>query len=55
MSSSQPNPARIVVWLLFVTLQERIDEKVNISRHLCLLLRYASWFIVKYTNAAKQS
>ena len=24
---------------LFVTLQERIDEKVNISRHLCLLLR----------------
>ena len=55
MSSSQPNPARIVVWLLFVTLQERIDEKVNISRHLCLLLRYASWFIVKYMNAAKQS
>ena len=31
---------------LFVTLQERIDEKVNISRHLCLLLRYGSRFIV---------
>ena len=30
---------------LFVTLQGRIDEKVNISRHLCLLLRYASRFI----------
>ena len=38
---------------LFVTLQERIDEKVNISRHLCLLLRYGSRFIVKYTKAAK--
>ena len=38
---------------LFVTLQERIDEKVNISRHLCLLLRYASWLIVNYTKAAK--
>ena len=29
---------------LFVTLQGRIDEEVNISRHLCLLLRYASRF-----------
>ena len=29
---------------LFVTLQERIDVKVNISRHLCLLLRYSSRF-----------
>ena len=38
---------------LFVTLQERIDEKVNITRHLCLLLRYGSRFIVKYTKAAK--
>ena len=38
---------------LFVTLQERIDEKVNIARHLCLLLRYGSRFIVKYTEAAK--
>ena len=40
--------SRIVVSekaFLFVTLQERIDEKVNISRHLCLLLRYASRFI----------
>ena len=47
--------SRIVVSLafLFVTLQERIDEKVNISRHLCLLLRYGSRFIVKYTKAAK--
>ena len=38
---------------LFVTLQERMDEKVNISRHFCLLLRYGSRFIVKYTKAAK--
>ena len=30
---------------LFVTLLERIDEKENILRHLCLLLRYASRFI----------
>ena len=34
----------VLLFLLFVTL-ERIDEKVNISRHLCLLLRYASRFI----------
>ena len=38
---------------LFVTLQERIDEKVNISRHLCLLLGHGSRFIVKYPKAAK--
>ena len=37
---------------LFVTLQERIDEKVNFSRYFCLLLRYASPGI-KYTKAAK--
>ena len=30
---------------LFVTLRERIEEKVNISMHLCLLWRYASRFI----------
>ena len=30
-----------------------IDEKFNISRHLCLLLQYGSRFIVKYTKAAK--
>ena len=29
----------------FVTLAERIDKKVNVSRHLRLLLRYASRFI----------
>ena len=37
--------------------QERIDEKINISRHFCLLLRYASRFLglqrVKYTKVAK--
>ena len=38
---------------LFVTLQERIDKKFNISRNLCLWLRYDSGFIVKYTKAAK--
>ena len=37
LSSSRPNPESSLIFL-FVTLLERIDEKVNISRHLCLYL-----------------
>ena len=37
LSSLRPNPESSLTFL-FVTLLERIDEKVNISRHLCLYL-----------------
>ena len=37
---------------LFVTLQKRINEKVNIAKT-SLFLRYGSRFMVKYTEAAK--
>ena len=53
LSSPRPNPESSLAFL-FVTLQERIDEKVNISRHLLpVSLRYGSRFIVKYTKAGK--
>ena len=37
LSSPRPNPESSLTFL-FVTLLERIDEKVNISRHMCLYL-----------------
>ena len=37
LSSPRPNPESSLAFL-FVTLQERIGERVNISRHLCLYL-----------------
>ena len=37
LSSPRPNPESSLAFL-FVALQKRIDEKVNISRHLCPFL-----------------
>ena len=44
-SSPRPNPELSFCFLLLFVTLERIDEKVNISRHICLLLPYASRFM----------
>ena len=52
LSSPRPNPESSLAFL-FVTLQDRIGEKVNISRHLCLFISEVWLSVYKIHESCK--